>query len=112
MSQNERKAEFVGYLSDTFGKEILKRIRVPINVNYGERVIYVLSENETVSRVPSSGPDTQLIEKIAAETGGLVGEVKPAVESGFSEPRLVDLPGWDICFEIPLMEYFVLINNS
>jgi len=36
---------------------------------------------------------------------GKIIEINPPIESGRSEPRLVDLPGWEICYDLPLKRF-------
>lgn len=99
------KKELIDYLDNTFGSDFFKNIKIPIKAVFGERVVYVLQEGKAAQRLSSSPEELNDLVTLASEIGGQIAEINPPVESGHKEPRLVDLPGWSICFDLPLKRY-------
>jgi len=109
MSENGCQKEFIEYLSQTFGNDFCTKIRVPINACFGERVIYILQDDLVGRRILTSAKTFEALESFASEMAGKTVQISPPVESGRYEPRLVDLPGWEICYDLPLKRF---LDNS
>lgn len=105
----EQEMLLLEYLEYIFGKSFLKLIKIPENYKIGERVIYKLAKNKTANRHEISQKEQKeqkdFFNKIAEEIGAPESIIDPPVSSGLPYPRLVDIPGWDIIFDIPLKRY-------
>jgi len=105
MPNGRRKKELFDYLGDTFEQDFFRKIEIPIAAQFGERVVYLLQPGKTTHRLSGASESLQELEKLASNIDGQMVEIKSPVESGYMEPRLVDLPGSDICFDLPLKRY-------
>lgn len=103
--------QLLRYLEDTFGPDLLSLVREPPGVQGGERVLYRLRVPQRVRRKESTPADLralrdQLLDIVASTGATAEVVVEPPVTSGLSVPRLVDLPGADLVWGRPLLEYY------
>jgi len=72
-------------------------------------VLYLLAGTSPVERRETTATEQRefrkLIERIGQDSGAIEVSGEPPVSSGLPYPRLVDIPGWDVLFDIPLNRY-------
>ena len=111
MNNNNLKLEkeFSGYLDWKFGEDFLSIIPKPDDYYVGERMLYKLKHKNEIKRNDNK-LDEDVLKDTINETLGDTNissiEIQPPVTTNNIEPRLIDLPGSDIIFDIPLMRYF------
>ena len=96
------------YLGDVFWEEFYAWIRKPKGTEAGERVVYKMKEGIVPVRHETTPNELEAMQQeIATMTGVDRSRVtmKAAVTSGLPYPRLIDLPGWEIIFDVPLTKY-------
>ena len=105
----EIENKFADYLIKTFGFNLLQKLDIPNDKIIGERLLYLLNDNRKVSRKVLSDYDnlevSENFQSIAESLGGDLISVKMPSSTGLKIPRLVDLPGYELIFPIPLKRY-------
>jgi len=93
--QDELRRDFYSYLAGEFGDRFLRVIQPPHKVKVGERVPYVLRNDQEAQRKDLNEADFDEVKKIISvfsrKTGGAVGHLSPPITSDLPYPRIVDI---------------------
>lgn len=102
------RRDFTTYLEETFGA-LLLLVNEPPEVQIGERVLYKLKGGGQAGRCEPSKQELEETRRkfveIAKRTGGADVTFDPPVSSRLTLPRLIDLPGSQIMWDMRLRRY-------